>query len=177
MKHMHKLLTVLACLVLVSALALSFAGCGNDAAAPETTAVETTSAATTAAAETTVSAETTTAAETASTEATSAEATNTNVLGEGNTVFTLSVTDLDGVETSFEIHTDKKTVGEALLELELIAGEEGQYGLYVTTVNGITLDWDKDGKYWAFYIDGEYATTSLDLTDITPGATYSLKAE
>ena len=68
-------------------------------------------------------------------------------------------------------------MGEALLELELIAGEEGQYGLYVTTVNGITLDWDKDGKYWAFYIDGEYATTSLDLTDITPGTTYSLKAE
>ncbi len=174
MKHMHKLLAVLACLVLVSALALSFAGCGNDAAAPETTAVETASAATTAAAEATVSAETTTATEAASTEATSAE---TNVLGEGNTVFTLSVTDLDGVETSFEIHTDKKTVGEALLELELIAGEEGQYGLYVTTVNGITLDWDKDGKYWAFYIDGEYATTSLDLTDITPGTTYSLKAE
>lgn len=170
MKHirLNKLLTALACLVLVSALALSFAGCGNDAAAPETT---------TAAAETTVSAETTTATEAASTEATSAEAANTNVLGEGNTVFTLSVTDLDGVETSFEIHTDKKTVGEALLELELIAGEEGQYGLYVTTVNGITLDWDKDGKYWAFYIDGEYATTSLDLTDITPGATYSLKAE
>lgn len=174
MKHMHKLLAVLACLVLVSALALSFAGCGNDAAAPETTAVETASAATTAAAEATVSAETTAATEAASTEATSAE---TNVLGEGNTVFTLTVTDLDGVETSFEIHTDKKTVGEALLELELIAGEEGQYGLYVTTVNGITLDWDKDGKYWAFYIDGEYATTSLDLTDITPGTTYSLKAE
>lgn len=174
MKHMHKLLAVLACLVLVCALALGFAGCGNDAAAPETTAVETASAATTAAAEATVSAETTTATEAASTEATSAE---TNVLGEGNTVFTLSVTDLDGVETSFEIHTDKKTVGEALLELELIAGEEGQYGLYVTTVNGITLDWDKDGKYWAFYIDGEYATTSLDLTDITPGTTYSLKAE
>lgn len=174
MKHMHKLLAVLACLVLVSALALSFAGCGNDAAAPETTAVETASAATTAAAEATVSAETTTATEAASTEATSAE---TNVLGEGNTVFTLSVTDLDGVETSFEIHTDKKTVGEALLDVELIAGEEGQYGLYVTTVNGITLDWDKDGKYWAFYIDGEYATTSLDLTDITPGTTYSLKAE
>lgn len=174
MKHMHKLLAVLACLVLVCALALGFPGCGNDAAAPETTAVETASAATTAAAEATVSAETTAATEAASTEATSAE---TNVLGEGNTVFTLSVTDLDGVKTSFEIHTDKKTVGEALLELELIAGEEGQYGLYVTTVNGITLDWDKDGKYWAFYIDGEYATTSLDLTDITPGTTYSLKAE
>ena len=158
MKQMNKALSVLVCLVLLFALGLS--GCGSTAA-PETTA---------AAAD---PVETTAAAQTDSTE----NAQESNVLGEGSTVFTLTVTDLDGKETSFEIHTDKETVGEALLDSGLIAGEEGQYGLYVTTVNGITLDWDKDGKYWAFYIDGEYATTSLDLTDITPGAAYSLIAE
>lgn len=158
MKQMNKALSVLVCLVLLFALGLS--GCGSTAA-PETTA---------AAAD---PVETTAAAQTDSTE----NAQESNVLGEGSTVFTLTVTDLDGKETSFEIHTDKETVGEALLDAGLIAGEEGQYGLYVTTVNGITLDWDKDGKYWAFYIDGEYATTSLDLTDITPGAAYSLIAE
>ena len=158
MKQMNKALSVLVCLVLLFALGLS--GCGSTAA-PETTA---------AAAD---PVETTAAAQTDSTK----NAQESNVLGEGSTVFTLTVTDLDGKETSFEIHTDKETVGEALLDAGLIAGEEGQYGLYVTTVNGITLDWDKDGKYWAFYIDGEYATTSLDLTDITPGAAYSLIAE
>ena len=100
-----------------------------------------------------------------------------SVIGQGQTVFTLEVTDAEGQQTSFEIHTDKETVGDALLETGLVAGEDGDYGLYITTVNGVTLDWDKDGKYWAFYIDGEYATTGVDATEVTPGAVYSLRAE
>lgn len=101
----------------------------------------------------------------------------TAVLGEGATVFALEVTDLDGQVSAFEIHTDKATVGEALQEVGLVEGEVGQYGLYITTVNGLTLDWDKDNKYWAFYIDGEYAVTSVDSTAIETGSVYSLKAE
>jgi len=58
--------------------------------------------------------------------------------------------DKEGSETQFEIHTEKETVGEALVELGLIAGEESEYGLYVKTVNGITADYDKDGVYWRF---------------------------
>ena len=98
-------------------------------------------------------------------------------LGEGKTEFLFSVTDLDGKETSFKIHTDKKTVGEALLELNLISGDEGPYGLYVKTVNGITVDYDKDGKYWAFYVNGEYATSGVDTTEIADGVSYGFKAE
>ncbi len=98
-------------------------------------------------------------------------------LGEGNTVFMFTVVDKDGSETPFEIHTDKETVGAALLELELIAGDESEYGLYVKTVNGITADYDKDGTYWAFYINGEYAVTGVDATAITEGDDYSFKVE
>lgn len=100
-----------------------------------------------------------------------------NVLGEGEKSFTFTVIDVEGNETEYEIHTGKATVGEALLELELISGEDGDYGLYVKTVTGITLDYDTDGKYWAFYIDGEYAMTGVDTTEITAGSTYSFKAE
>ena len=78
-----------------------------------------------------------------------------SVLGEGRVKFNLTVADKDGNETLFEIHTDKETVGEALTELGLIDGEDGAYGLYVKTVNGISADYDKDGVYWAFYINGE----------------------
>ncbi len=106
-----------------------------------------------------------------------AAVTSGSVLGEGQTVFTLEVVDAEGKTSTFEIHTDKTTVGEALLETGLVAGENGDYGLYITTVNGVTLDWDKDAKYWAFYIDGEYATTGVDATDIVAGTVYSLKAE
>ena len=60
-------------------------------------------------------------------------------------------------------------------EHDLLKGEEGAYGLYVKTVNGMTADYDKDQHYWAFYINGEYALTGVDGTDITEGTTYRLE--
>ena len=98
-------------------------------------------------------------------------------LGEGSKEFALTVTDKDGNETQFEIHTDKETVGEALQELNLIDGEEGEYGLFVKTVNCITADYDADGVYWAFYVNGEYAASGVDVTQITEGDSYALKVE
>ena len=97
------------------------------------------------------------------------------VKGEGATKFYLDVVNTDKTITKFEIHTDKKTVGEALLELELIAGTTSDYGLYITTVNGITADWDTEKAYWAFYIGGEYAQTGVDATDIVAGKVYALE--
>ena len=99
------------------------------------------------------------------------------VMGEGKTVFNFAVVDKDGNETKFEIHTDKTVVGEALIELGLIVGDDGPYGLYVKTVNGITADYDVDQTYWAFYINGEYAMTGVDKTDIVPGDSYAFKVE
>lgn len=98
-------------------------------------------------------------------------------LGEGSVQFAFTVVDKDGNETHLEIHTDKDTVGAALLELGLIAGDESEYGLYVKTVNGITADFDTDGVYWAFYIDGEYAMTGVDSTPVTADASYAFKVE
>ena len=91
--------------------------------------------------------------------------------------FTFKVTDADGKETDFTINTDKKTVGEALLEKNLIAGDDSEYGLYVKTVNGVTLDYDKEGMYWAFYENGQYASKGVDSTEVTAGAEYAFKAE
>ena len=91
--------------------------------------------------------------------------------------FTLKVVDLEGNETVKVIETKKWTVGAALLAEGIITGEEGQYGLYIKTVNGITADYDVDQTYWAFYIGDEYAMTGVDKTDITDGATYTLKIE
>lgn len=103
--------------------------------------------------------------------------TQDNVLGEGKHAFTFLIVDKDGTETTFEIHTDKETVGEALKELNLIEGDEGDYGLYVKTVNGITADYDTDQTYWAFYVNDEYAQTGVEQTTITEGETYSFRIE
>ena len=94
-------------------------------------------------------------------------------MGDGATVFQFSVVDLEGNETKFEIHTDETTVGAALLKEGLIEGEEGPYGLYVKVVNGIPAIYEEDGSYWAFYENGEYGLTGVDLTDINPDVAYS----
>lgn len=96
-------------------------------------------------------------------------------LGEGAKQFDFTVVDLDGNETKFIIKTDKTKVGDALLDVKLIEGDAGPYGLYVKKVNGIEADYDKNKTYWGFYIDGEYAMTGVDQTDIEEGKTYSFK--
>ena len=90
--------------------------------------------------------------------------------------FVFKVVDLDGSEKSFDIKTEAKTFGEALLAEELISGEVGDYGLMVDTVNGIKYDYNADGAYWAFYVNGEYAMSGVDSTDIVDGTTYSFVA-
>lgn len=145
-KTARKWLSFILCLALIAAIALTAIGC-DQANNPETP-------------------ETTAAGD---------ETTPITVKGEGATVFYFNVVDKDGNVTKFEIHTDKTIVGDALLELGLIAGEEGPYGLYVKTVNGITADYETDGTYWAFYEGDDYGMTGVDLTEIKTGATYAFK--
>ncbi len=75
---------------------------------------------------------------------------------------------------TFTINTDKATLGDALIEHELISGEESQYGLYIKVVNGITADYDIDRSYWSFYKNGEYMMTGADSTEIENGEHYEL---
>ena len=144
---MKKLLLITLCVVLIAATALFATGCSNKTTADPTNATQAT--------EPSIPADVT-------------------VKGEGNTAFYFHVTDLDGTMTKFMVKTDKKTVGEALLEVALITGDPSDYGLYVTSVNGLTADWATENAYWAFYMNDEYAQTGVDTTDITAGATYSM---
>ena len=155
---MKKWLSFILCVALIAAFALTTLGCtDNTPEAPETSGNATV-----------------TTAEGGTVPETPDQSTPT-VKGEGATVFYFNVVDKDGNETKFEIHTDKTIVGEALLELGLIEGEEGDYGLYVKKVNGITADYNVDGTYWAFYVGDDYGMTGVDLTEIEAGATYAFK--
>ena len=95
----------------------------------------------------------------------------------GEKSFTFEVVDLDGSTETFDITTTEQYVGAALQAEGLIDGEMGDYGLYVKVVNGITADYDVDGHYWAFYVNGEYGMSGVDVTEIEDGATYSFKVE
>lgn len=153
-----KHLSLFLCMMLIAAMALVTTGCNDNTKTQENAATEQT-----------------TLTDAAQTEQSAAE--EPTVVGEGNVVFTFSVVDADGVETFFEVHTDKTTVGEALLENNLIEGETSDYGLYVKVVNGVKADYDADGAYWAFYVDGQYAQSGVDTTNIEEGKIYTFKYE
>lgn len=83
----------------------------------------------------------------------------------------------DETTYTYTIQTDEETVGAALLGLKLIDGENGQYGLYVKSVLGETLDYDTDGYWWGLYVDGESSMVGVDSVAVTDGSTYTFAAE
>jgi len=99
--------------------------------------------------------------------------TENTTLGEGTKTITVEVT-ANEKTVVFTVKTDAETVGAALLEHNLIAGEEGAYGLYVKTVNGMLADYDVDQTYWSFTIAGEMAMTGVDQTELVDGTVYGL---
>ncbi len=147
-RSLKQLFLSVICIVLIAAMALFFAGC-RDASAGETP----------------------------SSGVSEKVFSSGQTLGTGETKFTFTVMGTDGVEKNFTIQTDKKTVGEALLEVGIIAEDTGDYGLFVKSVNGENHDYSIDGKYWAFYVDGQYASSGVSSTNVEEGKTYTFKAE
>ena len=96
-------------------------------------------------------------------------------IGEGSTEFDFTVIDGKGKETKFLVSTDKEFVGEALQDVDLIEGEEGEFGLYVKKVNGLVADYDVDGTYWSFEVNGQYSNSGVDTTKINPQDKYTFK--
>lgn len=97
------------------------------------------------------------------------------VLGDGNTTIIFTVEHFDGKMVTFTIKTDKTVLSDALLEHELIEGENDIYGLYVKKVNGITQDFNKDRTYWALYVDGAYSMEGVSSVKIKEGQTYTYR--
>lgn len=95
-------------------------------------------------------------------------------LGSGEKTFSVEVA-AEEKSVNFTVHTDKSTVGDALLENDLISGDAGEFGMYVKVVNGITADYDVNQTYWAFYVNGEYASSGVDTTEIAEGTVYRLE--
>ena len=171
-KTRNTLLARILCMMLIVAMALFTVGCKKDEKETPQSGQET-NVTSTAALQEEVSGDDTEGGEDA--EQAGNAVSDATELGEGKVTFNFSVVDKDGNETKFVIHTDAETVGDALLEHGLIEGEESQYGLYVKKVNGILADYDVDQTYWGFFVNGEYAMSGVDSTNVEVGTTYSFK--
>ncbi len=86
--------------------------------------------------------------------------------------FTLTVVHANGEEKTFTVGTNRTYVSEALLDEKLIV-ESDSPGMY-TTVDGETADYNVDGGWWKFIIDGQDALEGMNTTAIRDGAVYKL---
>ncbi len=92
--------------------------------------------------------------------------------GEKKTI-TLTVVHRDGAEKDFTIETAQDMLGAALLDEKLIEGEDSQYGLFVTTVDGEAADAGKH-EFWSLTAAGEMLNTGVDSTPIADGEKFEL---
>ena len=91
----------------------------------------------------------------------------------GQKTITVDVVQLDGAETVHTITTEAEFLRGALEQEGLIAGEESDYGLFVTTVDGVTAD-DSLEQWWCFTKGGEEMMTGVDATPIADGDAYEI---
>lgn len=92
---------------------------------------------------------------------------------------TVEVVNDKGESKVYDIKSDAATLYDAIKATEglTLEGNVGDYGFYITAVNGVTADFDKDKAYWAFYVNGEYGQTSVDTQPIANGDTFKLVYE
>lgn len=87
---------------------------------------------------------------------------------------TITVSVVTDTETAdFTIATDAEYLRQALEQENLVEGSESEYGLFVTTVNGVTAD-DSQQQWWCFTRNGEMVETGIDSTPIADGETYEI---
>lgn len=73
----------------------------------------------------------------------------------------------------FTLNTDAEFLRQALEEKNLIKGSESEYGLFITEVNGRTVD-DTKQEWWCVTKDGEDVFTGVDATPIADGDHYEI---
>ena len=86
------------------------------------------------------------------------------------------VVDRDEGKIEYQLKTDAAYLREAMEEAEGLSfsGAESEYGMMVDTVNGVTADFNADGAYWSFYVNGEYCNYGIDTQPVEDGDVFSI---
>lgn len=92
---------------------------------------------------------------------------------EGAKVITVDVIHKDSSTKTFEYNTDREYLGEVLADESLVEGENGPYGMFITSVDGETADGSNE-EWWCITKSGEPLNTSADQTPIADGEKYEL---
>ncbi len=96
---------------------------------------------------------------------------------EGTKAYTVEVVASDGSSKTYQGKTDAEYLSGLMDELQAAGdfsyeGTTSDYGLFITAINGETADYDKDGSYWAIYVNGEYGQYGADQQPVADGDSF-----
>lgn len=153
---MKKLISVIASLALAACL---LAACGNSASSAASESVSSEAVSSEVVSSEAVS------SEAASSEAVSSEAASGEESSEAAAEATFTVVDADGNSTEIALSiTEGEKLSDALVAAGVISKEEAAAG-FVTTVNGVTADYNADGAWWCL-TDAAGEMTTVGVADI-----------
>lgn len=96
-----------------------------------------------------------------------------NGVQTGAKSITVTVVHGDGSSKEIEFRTDAEYLGDALTEQKLVEGDEGEFGLFIRSVDGETADISRD-QWWNITKGGEMLMTGADMTPIQDGDAFEL---
>ncbi len=91
----------------------------------------------------------------------------------GEKEITVVVVHGDKTEKKFNYSTDEEYLANVLTDNKLAEGDDGEYGLFITTVDGETAD-DSKEQWWCITEGGEAVTTSASELVIEDGDQFEL---
>lgn len=96
---------------------------------------------------------------------------------KGDKHVVIEVVDDKATSKKYEVDTDAKYLRGAMDDVDELKyeGNESSTGLMVTSVNGLSADYTKDGAYWAFYVNGEYANYGVDKQPVKDGDNFKIE--
>ena len=97
---------------------------------------------------------------------------------EGSKAITIEVVDSKEKSVVYKLQTDAEFLVEAMEEAKeqglTYEGEEGQYGLSISAVNGERADYTLDGAYWSFNVNGEYCNYGVSEQSVEDGDAFEI---
>ena len=96
---------------------------------------------------------------------------------EGSKTITIEVVNSLAESTVYDLKTDAEYLRQAMEEADglTFVGVESQYGLNISEVNGEVADFNTNGAYWGFYVNGEYCNYGVDTQPVNDGDAFKIE--
>lgn len=94
----------------------------------------------------------------------------------GSKNVTIEVVNAAGESTTYELKTDAEYLIQAIDEAEGLEyeGEDGEYGLMISTINGELAEFNTNGAYWGFFVNGEYCNYGVSEQPVADGDAFQI---